>query len=578
MAVSEEDLSVLPPRSGQPHRPTDIDLDEFYAYLGELGSLGYGYTGLFRGISSLARQTNASSGVIMNAGLMDSDNQYILHPALMDTLLQTILAAVGVPGDGRLATLQIPTGIDGITVNTGLCGHSAASLGTDLCFDAVMTGYGPDGIRGNADLFAANGNPIIYTEGVHVSPLETPMPYMRDILAKVTVEDRSKLDWHRAKVVSSFDHVLSETSMGRHPICQAEWLDESLDAVATQLAGETRVDMLAVHAVAETLLPFLRGETIIMETLRQRNLLVRLYRELADPAIVTQMAHFAEQIIFRYPRMKIMEVGAGTGSATQAILNQIGRSYHSYTYTDISPGFFEEAEKMFSDHEDRFIYKVFNLEQEPKDQGFLENSYDMVVAANCIHATACLKDTLTRVRRLLMPGGYLLCLEGTNTDEILALFIFSGFEGWWLGEADGRPWGPMVKAGDWDTILKNSGFAGLDTVTPDDEALLRPFSVFAAQAVDDRIQLLREPLSPTVQAPQHNDLIIIGGTTPAISSLMADLDSILGLYFRRTIKVQTMESLNLQDVSMATVLNLADLDSPSSRISTRRVSMPSRTS
>lgn len=71
------------------------------------------------------------------------------------------------------------------------------------------------------------------------------------------------------------------------------------------------------------------------------------------------------QLAFRYPRMKILEVGAGTGSATRMVLDQIVRDYHSYTYTDISAAFFEDAQEAFAVHGDRIIYKVLDLEKDP---------------------------------------------------------------------------------------------------------------------------------------------------------------------------------------------------------------------
>lgn len=604
MAIGGEAVDALPPRSeSQPQLPSPVDIEEFYEYLGDLG---YGYTGLFHGINALTRQMNASSGTMLNASSMDSQNRYILHPALMDTILQTILAAIGTPGDGRLATLQIPTKINRITINTGcLNGQSPEVLGSELPFDAVITGYGPDGVQGDADLFTAERTTLVHMEGVQISPLETLTPEqdrlmfsetvwgpmhpdaeavyvpptreqldtgrlkeklvllsIRDILAGLSADAREKLDWHQSRVVAWFDNVVSATRAGEHPICAKDWLNEDRDTVAAQLAAETGVDMLAIQTVAETVPSFLHGESSIMEALREKSLLDRLKRELADPAIILHMADVAGQIAFRYPRMKIMEVGASGGPATQAILDRVEMSYHSYMYTDVSPVVLEEAEKTFSEHAERFTYKLFEPERGAKEQGFQEGSYDLVVAAGSIHPTACLKDTLTRMRSLLKPGGYLLCLEGTNTDDLLASFIFSGFEKWWQGEADGRPWGLMAKATEWDGLLKDAGFAGMDTITPHDESLLRPFSVFVAQAVDDRIQLLREPLASGLQALQHNDLVIIGGAKPETSSLVAEVEGLVAPSFSRVIKAQTLESLDLPDSSMATILNIADLETP----------------
>ncbi|OXV09043.1 hypothetical protein Egran_03200 [Elaphomyces granulatus] len=306
------------------------------------------------------------------------------------------------------------------------------------------------------------------------------------------------------------------------------------------------------------MLPFLRGETTLLEPLWRNNHLTQFYKKTTP---ISQMASVAEQVVFRYPRMKILEVGVGTSAATGAILDRIDRSYHSYTYTDISPGFFEDARNLFKDHSDRFIYKVLDIEKSPKEQGFVEHSYDMIVAANVLHATRSLQETTARVRTLLKPGGYLLLMEGTNTDVLHTGFVFSGFKGWWFGEKEGRVWGPMQTAGTWDRMLKAVGFSGVDTITPDHDKGLRPFSVLLSQAVDAKIQLLRQPYISACAVPRHGDLFIIGGATCATSALVIKLEEILTHVFRRIVRSQTLESLELHNLtSMATVLNLADLD------------------
>ncbi|EYE89931.1 class I SAM-dependent methyltransferase, partial [Aspergillus ruber CBS 135680] len=78
---------------------------------------------------------------------------------------------------------------------------------------------------------------------------------------------------------------------------------------------------------------------------------------------------------------------------------------HSYTFTDISAGFFGKAQNAFVKHSDRLIYRVFDLEQETEAQDFEVNSYNLTIAANVLHTTKSLEKSLQRVRRLLKPGG-----------------------------------------------------------------------------------------------------------------------------------------------------------------------------
>jgi SAM-dependent methyltransferase len=86
------------------------------------------------------------------------------------------------------------------------------------------------------------------------------------------------------------------------------------------------------------------------------------------------------------PNLKILEIGAGTGGTTAKILEYLvsenrERMYFSYTYTDISSGFFVAARERFSDAQ-AIEYAVLDISHDPLDQGFEEHSYDLVIASN----------------------------------------------------------------------------------------------------------------------------------------------------------------------------------------------------
>ena len=109
-------------------------------------------------------------------------------------------------------------------------------------------------------------------------------------------------------------------------------------------------------------------------------------------------------------RLRMLEVGAGTGGTTAAVLAELpGRT--DYTYTDISAGFFATAEARFGDADGGMEYRVLDIEREPSAQGFDAHGYDIVLAANVLHATRDLGETLRHCRRLLAPSGMLVLLE-----------------------------------------------------------------------------------------------------------------------------------------------------------------------
>ncbi|BCS29676.1 putative hybrid PKS-NRPS biosynthetic cluster [Aspergillus puulaauensis] len=606
VTVGTADHDLLAPRSLSTRRMHSVDVDEYYSYL---TGLGYGYSGVFRGITSLERRGNAACGRMLDAGA-DKTSTLALHPAFMECLLQALLASVGAPGDGQLYTLHIPTGIGRIVMNASLFGVRSPRAAKELVFDASVTDHAPNGIIGDAGLFDSNGRGLMQMEGVCVSPLTTvnamqdrllfsetvwgplhpdasvpyykhekapqeqselleriALFYLKNVSQQLTATDRARFDSHRLRFATWVDHVLGLTESALHRSCRRAWLNDDasiVDRLLQQPQLVSTIDKKIIQVVGSNLLRFFRFETTMLEELRKDGLLDELYRTSADFAPYNMhVGHVAGQIAFRFPRMKILEIGAGTGSATRAVVDEINTSYHSYTFTDISAGFFSEAQRAFQDHADRFLYNVLDIEQSPHAQGFEEHSYDLVIASNVLHATKSLRNTMAHVRSLLKPGGYLLLMEGTNKDVIRISTIFGGFEGWWLAD-DGRQWGPMVDATQWDSLLTSVGFSQIQTITPDHSTSLRPFSIIVSQAVDDTINLLQSPLNASsLSIPKLDHLLLVGGEGQATTTLMSDLKSTLTPLFHRVSQHDTLEAVDFSAVTDATtVVNTADLDRP----------------
>lgn len=262
-------------------------------------------------------------------------------------------------------------------------------------------------------------------------------------------------------------------------------------------------------------------------------------------------------------------LGAGTGAATKSIFSAIGKSYTSYTFTDISGAFFEAAQTTFSEHLTKMHFNTLDIEKDLEEQGYKPNSYDVVVASLVVHATRNLKNTLTRIRQLLRPGGYLLLFEVTNLSLARISFIFGSLPGWWLGEEPYRRYNPCVETQKWGELLLESGFSGLETVTPDKDPLPFPASVILSQAVDNEVSFLREPLcSPSELESTRlspSVLLIVGGRSKHASKLSRVIKSLTAQYFvRGTVEVDSFENLQPTNFEPSgtgtTVLFLADLD------------------
>jgi NAD(P)-dependent dehydrogenase (short-subunit alcohol dehydrogenase family) len=264
--------------------------------------------------------------------------------------------------------------------------------------------------------------------------------------------------------------------------------------------------------------------------------------------------------------------GAGTGGATKAIFREIGDNFLSYTYTDISAGFFETASSAFSQHKDKMTFKTLNVENDTVQQGYTEGAYDLVVAFFVIHATSDLECSLRNLRRLLKPGGFLVIGEGADNGNGTATsgFIFGTLPGWWIGTDKGRVLTPLISPQEWNGLLLSTGFSGTDatlSISADDV-----FNVFpvVSQAVDDRIHFLREPLSTSsslerTEVPQIQKLILVGGKSSCSAQLMEDLQEAI-IRYKFAVEIHRFESLTEVDFDLvddeSTVVSLTDLDAP----------------
>ncbi len=163
--------------------------------------------------------------------------------------------------------------------------------------------------------------------------------------------------------------------------------------------------------------------------------------------------------------LRIIEVGAGTGSATSAILPLLPSDRVDYTFTDISAGFFAQAESRFSDSDVIIEYKALNIEESPESQGFDLHHYDLVIASNVLHATRDLKETLTHCRNLLAPSGQLIALEGLQR-RAWQDFTFGLLDGWWRFADSYRTDHALASAPVWRQALNDTGFTEVDFVGP----------------------------------------------------------------------------------------------------------------
>ncbi|MFV0137548.1 SDR family NAD(P)-dependent oxidoreductase [Streptomyces sp. HMX87] len=178
--------------------------------------------------------------------------------------------------------------------------------------------------------------------------------------------------------------------------------------------------------------------------------------------------------------LRVLEVGAGTGGTTAALLPLLPAERTSYCFTDASAFFFPRAQKRFADY--AFVdYRTFDLDVDPVEQGFTAHSFDLVVAGNALHTAKDLSAALRGVASLLAPNGGLLAVETHEADVLAPLFgTLDSFYG--QTDTDLRPHSLLLARDAWPGLLEKCGFADV-IQTGDDRAPARDhYSVLLARA------------------------------------------------------------------------------------------------
>ncbi|CAF0818008.1 unnamed protein product [Didymodactylos carnosus] len=158
------------------------------------------------------------------------------------------------------------------------------------------------------------------------------------------------------------------------------------------------------------------------------------------------LTQYLEQKINEYDKkcrvLKVLEVGGGTGGSTVGILNILLDFANKtnirieYTFTDVSPAFFSKARELFANilgekNKNNLLeitHKQLDIEKLPNDLKL--ESFDIIFAAQVIHATSNIVNSLTNIRKLLVPSGLVTLVELTRPIPFLDL-IFGLLPQWW---------------------------------------------------------------------------------------------------------------------------------------------------
>ncbi|OKP10309.1 Lovastatin diketide synthase LovF [Penicillium subrubescens] len=311
----------------------------------------------------------------------------------------------------------------------------------------------------------------------------------------------------------------------------------NVDKLRNELQGSP--DGRLLDKVGSNLVRILTNQAQPLDLMMENDLLHELYSNgIGVDRSSAQLASYVDKISHKLPNMNILEIGAGTGGSTLPMLLALGghdnrdARFSHYAFTDISSGFFEKARAKFNAWSGLMSFKKLNIECDPEEQGFQKQEFDLILAANVVHATRSLDNTMQNIRSLLKPNGKLIMVEITHPAVRVSL-IFGTLPGWWLGETsdaateESREMAPTLAESQWEAVLKKNGFSGLDACLWDQpkrkDHLASLIVSTALSAVEDKypeVTLIHDgSLESTFLDLLQGSLAKVVGVPPTLNSL-----------------------------------------------------------
>ncbi|KAI1309753.1 putative polyketide synthase [Xylaria venustula] len=291
---------------------------------------------------------------------------------------------------------------------------------------------------------------------------------VHEALSQLTASDIENLEWHHKRFYDWMLVLEQQAAANKLGPKSERWskTSEGVKHMLMDKAEKASVNGELAIRIGKNLLAILRKEVAPLELMLEGQLLYKYYQQLLHfTRCASQAAKVVRAIADENPEIRILEIGAGTGGATLPILDALSADdvyrFEHYDFTDISAGFFQSARERLDSWGEMITFSTLDIEKDLEQQGFKLGSYDVIIAAQVLHATKNMTSTMSNVRKLLKDGGKLVLVETTRDTPDVQL-VFGSVPGWWLSEEPERKLSPNMSLDTWEKHLRETGFTGID--------------------------------------------------------------------------------------------------------------------
>ncbi|KAI1742681.1 polyketide synthase 3 [Xylaria scruposa] len=581
-------------------------VDRFYKAASEIG---FQYSGLFRALDSLNKcWGHAKAVAAWSSHDPDMNVACTLHPAVLDISFQTGLSTILSAAERSMQSPYLPVGVKRAIIDpnqnfnnsnivveayltrptvgleqlieTDINIKASSNQTTNVCeiqiesvtFKAISepqpsedrniiakTVWGRDVAHGLRPPAAVEENSSTYAP---VDYERVSLFYLQRIRNSVTEREIDTLQPYQQKLIRCIDRVVSEIrNDGDRASLRAEWLNDTSEMIKDLLKRDpSDVDMALLASGAD------QTQSLLKDGSNDRDhSLTSLYRHTTwGKGCRRAIADMVAQVSHTFPRANILHLCGGGGVETvPLILDAVGDAYASYIYAGASQDIVDELRDQIGldiAKEKRLSFEVLDLNTTSLTSG---GPNDIVIVTDICRARPDVPERYRVLRSLLRPGGFLIAIELTGT-SLQPTVILGCYKGWWENGRLGKEGsGPGIMTGEWDNLLSNNGFSGIDCIFHDQHSpITHGYSVLCAQAMDDRMEILRNPLFEIHQIKSPS-LVFIGGETNRVSKLIREGRNLLRNWAH---DIQVWSRFDQIDSARlpteCSVINLQDLDKP----------------
>nr|AFA26384.1 polyketide synthase A [Aspergillus flavus] len=596
--ASCSDCDRLPPRDQRNDLLVPVHISDLYD---SFEQVGMSYSGPFRSITSIQRSLGEATASATWAA--DTIPESVLHPAMVEVSFQAMMCAFASPLTEQLRTPFYAKEVRRVVVTPRL-----APEGASCGIDAFVTGVDRDVVEGDVSLYKPDGKAIIQIEGLVLKNIPQPesssdrnmfshVVWERDPFGYSLISDptpKESMEWKRAadivalyhfrRAVEEIDPLESAGFTPHHQLLYCEisriaadgkgceyyitdpdrvqMSEESILAMIEQYAGI--VDLQSIHSLGKALPAILRGEVDLVNT---PNKLDTIEDFTQTAGMFSQMnkdiCSIIRRIVHKHPHMNVLELDAGTSVVTHQILEVVHDKYTSYCLGSADPVLLNKTLATLSAQHRNLYSKVIDLTTvNAGEHG--NDKYDMIIAANPLHATDTSDNLFEVCRAMLKPGGYLVFVRFTGRMSVSLLCACGWLPQWWKGyDQDAQTWSNMSTVR-YDSQLRSKGFSGIDHIIHDSmNSNGDGLSVMVTQAVDDTVMMLREPMNSTGLAPLTETVVFVGGKTLSVARLLQSTQRILAASGTTTAVVEDIDRLELNSLTKQhAIISLVELEEP----------------